>query len=115
MCLACLRKAPASENELRQQINPNWLTKMGYVARYRPLFHQLSPRRVERWRLVEEFIEFWFHPLQVGDGCSEAELAATENRRGFPLPAALREWYALSGRRQDMWSSQDELLRLQDL
>jgi uncharacterized protein (TIGR02996 family) len=105
----------ARRNQLRPQIDAAWLTKMGYVPRHRPLFRELPPRRVERWRLVEEFIEVWFRPLRVGDGFSEAELAEAESRLGFPLPAALREWYALSGRRGDVWSTQDDLLGLQDL
>jgi uncharacterized protein (TIGR02996 family) len=102
-------------NELRAQPDRRWLTDMGYVARHRPLFRQLPSRRVERWRLVEEFIEVWFGPLQVGDGFSEAELTAAESRLGFQLPAALREWYAFTGKRDDVWSSQDDFLDLQDL
>jgi uncharacterized protein (TIGR02996 family) len=102
-------------NELRPQIDPTWLTKLGYVPRHRPLFRLFPPRRVERWRLVEEFIEVWFRPTREGDGFAEAELVATESRLGFRLPAALREWYSLSGKRGEVWSGQDDFLELKDL
>jgi hypothetical protein len=66
--------------------------------------------RPDRWRLVDEFIEVWHRPLAPEDGYSEAELRAAEQRLGCELPAALREWYALAGRRADVWSRQDRLL-----
>jgi uncharacterized protein (TIGR02996 family) len=96
-------------DELRSQVDKKWLRAMGYVPRHRPLFGRLPRRRVERWRLVEEFIEVWYRPLQAGDRFSEEELAAAEARLGLRLPAALREWYALAGKRKDVWSKQDWL------
>jgi hypothetical protein len=67
-------------------------------------------RRLERWRLITEFIEVWHGPLGAEDGFTEAELVAAEDRLGIKLPTALREWYALAGRRNDVWSRQDHLV-----
>src|SRR5262249_59809421 len=39
---------------------------------YFPLFTKLPEGRVERWRLVEEFIDTWYRPLRASDGVSEA-------------------------------------------
>jgi uncharacterized protein (TIGR02996 family) len=100
------------KKELRPGIEGEWLKAMGYVPRHRPLFTKLPERRVERWRLVEEFIDTWHRPLTAGDGCTEEEIAEAERRLGARLPAALREWHALAGRRKDVWSVQDHLLRL---
>lgn len=101
-------------NALRRQVRgkwEKWLKLMGYVPAHSPMFTRLPDRRVERWRLVEEFIDVWYAPLKAGDGASEEELAAAEQRLGFPLPAALREWYGLAGNRGDVWSMQDHLVR----
>jgi uncharacterized protein (TIGR02996 family) len=98
------------EKALRGRIDAKWLATMGLVPKHRPLFSTLPTRRVERWRLVEEFIDVWYSPLQAADGFSEEKLTATEKRLGFGLPAALREWYALAGRRKDVWSNQDYLV-----
>jgi uncharacterized protein (TIGR02996 family) len=102
-------------NELREQIDAAWREKLGYVPRHRPLFTHLPERRVERWRLVEEFIDTWYKPLKPGDGVSEEVLRETEERLGFRLPAALREWHALAGKRKEVWSNQDHLLEIQYL
>jgi uncharacterized protein (TIGR02996 family) len=98
-------------NQLRTAIDSEWLRGMGYVPRHRPLFTRLPRRRVERWRLVEEFIDAWHSPLTERHGYSEEELTAAEARLGFRLPAALREWYSLAGKRKDVWSQQDRLVR----
>ncbi|HEX4608880.1 MAG TPA: TIGR02996 domain-containing protein [Urbifossiella sp.] len=95
---------------LRGDIAPDWAEAMGYQPRHRPLFATLPERRQDRWRLVEEFIEVWHRPLAPEDGYSEDDLQAAEHRLGYPLPAALREWYALAGRRGDVWSLQDHLM-----
>jgi uncharacterized protein (TIGR02996 family) len=100
---------------LRECVNSDWATALGYQPRHRPLFGVLPDRRSDRWRLVEEFIEVWHRPLQPGDGFSEAELQAAEGRLGCRLPAAIREWYALAGRRADVWSLQDDLESLDRL
>jgi uncharacterized protein (TIGR02996 family) len=94
---------------LRATVPPAWVEAMGYRPRHRPLFAVLPERRADRWRLVDEFIEVWHRPLDPGDGYTEGELREAEQRLGCGLPAALREWYSLAGRRADVWSVQDHL------
>ncbi|GAA1299347.1 hypothetical protein [Saccharothrix xinjiangensis] len=67
-------------------------------------------RAVDRdgaWRFVREYAEHFATPLGDGDGCAVDE---AEERLGVRLPAAVREAYALFGRRTDLTSNQDELL-----
>ncbi|PYC70166.1 hypothetical protein C7C46_27545 [Streptomyces tateyamensis] len=74
------------------------------------------PARRRAWELVRWFAAEWVgRPLQVGDGYGEAELAAEEVRLGFALPAALREGYALFGRRDDLVRRNDPLRPLPGL
>ncbi|NWF30706.1 SMI1/KNR4 family protein [Streptomyces sp. PKU-EA00015] len=62
------------------------------------------------WEFVRGFAADWSaEPLGAGDGWSEAELAAAEERLGLRLPAALREAYALLGRRTDLTGNHDTL------
>jgi uncharacterized protein (TIGR02996 family) len=95
---------------LRRLIDPGWAAAVGYPPRHRPLFAALPDGRPDRWGLVDEFVEVWHSPLAPGDGYPEADLRAAEARLGCRLPAALREWYALAGRRGDVWSIQDNLV-----
>ncbi|MEV7525903.1 SMI1/KNR4 family protein [Streptomyces sp. NPDC091371] len=61
---------------------------------------------------VQWFADVWAgRPLQREDGCSEEELAAAEACLGFALPTALRDGYALLGRRDDLTRQQDPLVR----
>jgi uncharacterized protein (TIGR02996 family) len=106
----CYQELKPRRNELRAALEPEWLGQMGYVPRHRPMFTKLPTRRADRWRLVAEFIETWYGPLKGGDGYSEEEIIVAEQRLGFRLPAALREWYALAGRKHDVWSKQDWLI-----
>jgi uncharacterized protein (TIGR02996 family) len=101
-------------NALREQIDAGWRAKLGY-PRHRPMFTQLPERRVERWRVVEEFIDTWHKPLKPGDGDTEEELRANEERLGFRLPSALREWYALAGKRHDVWTTECRFVELSGL
>jgi len=48
--------------------------------------------------------------LESGDGWSQADLVAAEERLGIQLPTALREAYLLFGRRRDLTSNHDVLL-----
>jgi hypothetical protein len=66
--------------------------------------------RQTAWRFIRRFAASWSTPLVDGDGCSDAELAATERRLRVRLPPALREAYELFGRRRDLTSNQDTLL-----
>lgn len=67
--------------------------------------------RAQAWDFVRWFVDSWMgRPLESADGCSEEELAAVEADLGFELPAALREGYALFGRRHDLSRQQDPLV-----
>lgn len=71
--------------------------------------------RAAVWRFVRHFAAAWVEPLAAADGCGEDELAAAEARLGVRLPDALREAYALLGRRPDLTSHQDVLLTVDEL
>ncbi|MFJ5220785.1 SMI1/KNR4 family protein [Streptomyces sp. NPDC088354] len=67
--------------------------------------------RSQVWDFGRWFPDAWMgRPLRSEDGCSEDELAAAEADLGFELPAALREGYALLGRREDLTRQQDPLV-----
>ena len=67
--------------------------------------------RSERWALLRDVVEQWYSPVSSADGVSLGELDSAKLRLGVSLPAAIREWYALVGRRNDIWSRQDHLLQ----
>lgn len=67
--------------------------------------------RREAWDFLRRFIERWMTRLDEFSGCSDQELSAAEHRLGLSLPATIHEGYALLGRRDDLTSNQDSLLR----
>jgi hypothetical protein len=71
--------------------------------------------RHRAWRFIRRFAQSWLTPLTDDDGWTEADLQAAEQRLGVRLPAAIREAYALFGRRQDLTSVQDRLLGPEEL
>ncbi|MEU7478082.1 hypothetical protein AB0A63_19005 [Lentzea sp. NPDC042327] len=66
--------------------------------------------RAAAWRFIEGFAAWWAEPIEAQDGWSNADLDAAEARLGVRIPAALREAYALFGKRPDLTSNQDRLL-----
>ncbi|SEL81463.1 hypothetical protein [Streptacidiphilus jiangxiensis] len=67
--------------------------------------------RAQAWDFARWFADTWMgRPLEPEDGHGEDELAAAEADLGFELPAALREGYALLGRRDDLTRQQDPLV-----
>lgn len=79
------------------------------------LFRTLPTRREERWGLLKCFFAGWYGPLGPIDGCTPQSICAAEQRLQVALPTALREWYALAGRRKAVWSSQDHFLEPEEL
>jgi hypothetical protein len=67
------------------------------------------------WRFIRRYAESWLTPLTDNDGWTEADLQAAEQRLGIRLPAAIREAYAVFGRRQDLTSVQNRLLVPEEL
>lgn len=68
-----------------------------------------------RWNLTQHFINAWWLPLRAQDQVSPAQIAAIEHRLELALPQALREWYALAGRRADFIGNQDFLVPIDQL
>lgn len=71
--------------------------------------------RASAWRFIEGFAAAWAVPLTAADGWDDTVLDEAEARLGVPLPAAMREAYALFGRRDDLTRNQDELLEPKQL
>lgn len=68
------------------------------------------------WRFIERFAEkFTGRALKDGDGYSDTELDKAGKRLDLTLPKALRDLYALFGRRDDLTRVQDRLLRPREL
>lgn len=63
------------------------------------------------WSRHRAFINHWYSPFSEYAGVSEAELIRAEERLGIKLPKALREFYLLLGRRKDITSNQNCLLK----
>jgi hypothetical protein len=51
-------------------------------------------------------ISRWKRPLVEGDGLAEEAIAAGEARLGVRLPAVLRAWYRIAGKRDDLTVTQ---------
>ncbi|MDL4813350.1 hypothetical protein [Actinomadura opuntiae] len=71
--------------------------------------------RAAIWTYLRGFAESWGTPLGADDGAPEAELAEAGQRLGLRLPAAVREAYALLGRRPDLHSNFHTLLSPDEL
>lgn len=57
-------------------------------------------RASPRWRRLTGFVRKWYaQPLGDEDGNMSHEIVTAEKRLGFRLPRAVREWYAVVGRR----------------
>jgi hypothetical protein len=65
--------------------------------------------RAGAWQFIRDFARLWRSPLADGDGYSEADISAAQERLGVRFPAALREAYGLFGRREDLTSNQNDL------
>lgn len=70
--------------------------------------------REAAWTYVRGFAAHWGVPLGPGDGTPAADLDAAEEALGVRLPAALREAYALFGRRPDLHTNLHGLLAPED-
>jgi len=69
----------------------------------------------DRWALIEQFIAHWHRPLVQEDGFSLAEIHKMESQFECPFPLALREWYLLAGKRDDLNAALNYLLPPQHL
>ncbi len=67
-------------------------------------------RRAAVWQFIETFAKTWATPLSPADGIPPSAVQHAENRLGCRLPPALREAYALFGRRTDLIAVHNPLL-----
>lgn len=79
------------------------------------LLRNVPPTREERWNTLKTFFNGWFGPLGPADGHDEPSIRAAEQRLNVRLPPSLREWYALAGKRANVWSRQDHFLSPEEL
>lgn len=73
---------------------------------------ELPRSRLDRWQALEHLISRWYSPMKLGDGYESLMIQAVEERLGLRFPLALREWLQVCGNRQDVWSQQDDILKL---
>ncbi|WP_327281060.1 MULTISPECIES: SMI1/KNR4 family protein [unclassified Streptomyces] len=73
------------------------------------------PVRADAWAFVQGFAAAWSTPLSPTDGFISADVQRAEDRLGIRLPVALREAYALFGRRRDLVAQQNPLLEPDEL
>ncbi|WP_327380538.1 MULTISPECIES: SMI1/KNR4 family protein [unclassified Streptomyces] len=62
------------------------------------------------WSFIKGFAAHWASALESGDGWTEGDLVAAEERLGVKLPVTMREAYLLFGRRRDLTCNHDVLL-----
>ena len=65
--------------------------------------------------IAKRFIDSWFGGVSSNDGYGRDELRLCEERIGSPIPVALRDFYALLGRRSDLLANQDPVCTPSDL
>ncbi|MBE9119048.1 SMI1/KNR4 family protein [Lusitaniella coriacea LEGE 07157] len=78
-------------------------------------FTKIPESRSARWALLKSAIADWYAPLEESDGFPEKTIAQAEESLGFRLPKALKEWYKLAGKREDIWSQQDAMSSPEEL
>ncbi len=76
---------------------------------------KIPETRAARWQLLERLIQEWCGRGIGQSGYTTGDLTACERRLGFELPMALREWYLLVGRRDDVWQRQDSFVSPENL
>ena len=74
------------------------------------LLREMPMSREGRWNVLKTFFRGWYGEIGPTDGYTEQSIRAAEERLKLTLPAALREWYALAGKRTTVWSCQDRFL-----
>jgi len=103
-------------NELRELIDEERRTQLGYGGAAGPMFQQVPLPRMERWKLLDRFVDAWNDkPLARDSGASVEEILSAERRLGRRLPAAVREFYYLMGNRLEIGSHQDRFLPVDEL
>ena len=91
-----LWKLKPRRNELRGQVDADWLKAMGYGQTCEPLFRgQPFPTDVRAaWRLIREAHERWTGEPMPDVGGHADKVAEAEKRLGLTLPPSVREFAA---------------------
>lgn len=89
--------------QLQDEIDADWLTQLGYSAKYRPMLAEIPRDRASRWRLLTTFLEIWHRPITDSDRVPELIARAPEKLVGERLPSAFVEWYMHFGNADDVW------------
>ena len=71
--------------------------------------------KTEFWTSYHLLVKRLLHPIRKSDGFSETEIVEAEQRLGLTLPRLLREFYLLTGAREDINGSYNRLLDPEDL
>jgi hypothetical protein len=69
----------------------------------------------DRWKEYRGFVAKWFPPIREGEGVLPSALVKAEERLGFLLPTAVREFYLLAGNREDLIRRYNQLIPLSKL
>ena len=72
-------------------------------------FAELWMQREDRWSIITAFLADWHTPLKPEDGLVPEAVDKAELALAAPIPLALREWYGMAGKRDDLFV-QDTLL-----
>ncbi len=93
-----LWKLKPRRNELRRQVDADWLKAMDYGRHCEPLFRgQPFPTDVrDAWRLIREAHERWTGEPMPDVGGHADKIAEAEKRLGLMLPASVREYVAFA-------------------
>jgi len=82
-------------NELRTLVGSEWCERMRYGTECEPVFrHGIPDGWRERWRLIREFTERWYHIPMVDVGGRQKELENAETRLKRKFPPSVGEWIA---------------------
>jgi uncharacterized protein (TIGR02996 family) len=101
--------------ELRQQIDEPRRAVLGYGETYLPMLQSIPDARMERWKLLDRFIDAWCaRPLDRNSGATTVEILMAESELGRQLPAAVREFYYLMGHRLDIGSRLDRFVSIEE-
>ncbi len=97
------RELKSTRETLRNAIDSDWISQLGYDPVYRPLLSKLPRDYESRLRLLEEFTSFWCR-APAGARYTEEDIQDAENRLGHRLPAAYRQWFLrVKTRRSWLW------------
>lgn len=93
-----LWKLKPRRNELRKQVDADWMKAMNYGQDVEPLFRgrPFPDDWRDGWRLIREAHERWTGQPMPDIGGRQKEIEETERRLGLTLPPSVREYVAFA-------------------